>query len=51
MVQSSVVERRGGKEPFQVDKYLEQKLGIKNERIQGKRGVAWEATGVPLRQD
>lgn len=35
---SSAVERRGGKEPFQAGKYLEQKLGIKNKALRGSWG-------------
>lgn len=37
-------ERRGRKEPFRVDKLLEQRLGIRNESVWGRVGVAWEAT-------
>lgn len=44
---------RGGEqqEPFQVGKWLEQKLGIRDEGVQGMVGVALEATEVPLRWD
>lgn len=32
------MERRGGKEPFQAGKFLEQKLGIKNKVFTGSWG-------------
>lgn len=51
MIWSSAAKRRGGREPFQVDKQLEQKLAIRNESVQGRTGVAWEGPESPLRQD
>lgn len=47
---SHAAERRGRKEPFQVDRLLEQKLGIRHESVWGRMGVAWEAVEVPLGQ-
>lgn len=51
LIWSSAAKRRGGREPFQVDKQLEQKLAIRNESVQGRTGVAWEGPESPLRQD
>lgn len=51
MIWNHAAKRTGRKEPFQVDKLHEQRLGIRNESVWGKVGVAWEAKEIPLRQD
>lgn len=50
MTRGHAAERRGRKEPFQVEKLLAQKLGIRNESVSGRVRVAWEAIEVPLEQ-
>lgn len=51
MIWSHEAERKGRKEPFQVDKLLEQRFKIRHESVWGRVGIAWEATEVPLRQE